>query len=190
MTSLPRIKAGLLRHPLDSQVLVYDPGADKVHLLDPTTAVVLELLEAGGWTREGMAIELKERLGVPPDSAMVSLALHQLRESGLLDEATLPSRLEDVTRRDLVRKLALTGAAALLVPAIATLTATSAYAAGTLGGIGASCTANGNCASNRCCTATGQCVETACGVKDTACSPIGVNCACCKEECKSANDCK
>ncbi|HYN81414.1 MAG TPA: hypothetical protein VES88_07930 [Gemmatimonadaceae bacterium] len=126
--TLPRIRSGLLRHTLDNQVLIYDSRDDRVHLLDPTTACVLELLEEGGWTSEGITAELAVRLSVAPNEAFLPLALEELRNADLLEptEAS-PAALVDVPRRDLIRKLALTGAAAMLVPAIATLSATRAY---------------------------------------------------------------
>ena len=72
MESLPRIRAGLLRHELDGQVLVYDPRHDRVHLLDPTTGCVLELLQEGGWTAEGVIAEVGARLNIDADSGLVS----------------------------------------------------------------------------------------------------------------------
>lgn len=129
MKSLPRVRTGLLRHALDGQVLVYDPRDDRVHLLDPTTACVLELLEEGGWTAETITPELARRLDVTANAGLLLLALDQLQIADLLDKnAATPTPLVDVTRRDLVRKLALTGAAALLIPAVATLTSSRAYA--------------------------------------------------------------
>ena len=48
MRTLPTPKAGLLNHNLDSQTLVYDPEADKVHLLDQTSSLVLDFINAAG----------------------------------------------------------------------------------------------------------------------------------------------
>ncbi len=162
MNSLPRIRAGLLRHSLDGQVLVYDSRDDRVHLLDPTTACVLELLEEGGWTPDGIRAELVQRLDVTPDAGFLALALDQLRVADLLDQsAPQPEPMVDVTRRDMIGRLAMTGAAALLVPAIATLTATPGYAQGTLFGVGGPCTTAANCLPNYFCC-SGQCQTTAC----------------------------
>ena len=128
MNPLPRVRSGLLRHPLDGQVLVYDSSSEKVHLLDPTTACVLDLLEEGGWTREGIAIELSERIGVPPNDGFLSLAIEELRRAGMLEVVDDVAPLADVTRRDALRKLALTGASAMLIPTVATLMASNANA--------------------------------------------------------------
>ena len=192
MISLPRIRSGLLRHPLDQQVLVYDPGTEQVHLLDPTTACVLELLEEGEWSREKIPSEITRRLGVAPDAGYFALALDELRKAGLLDEANRPDPLVDVTRRDLVKRLALTGAAALLVPAVTTLTATRGYAQGSpvLLANGQACPGgNSTCASNLCCN--GFCADT-CNVGVGGACPTGAfQCTtgfCCNNIC-AANAC-
>ena len=129
MNSLPRVRPGLLRHRLDEQVLVYDPRDDKVHLLDPTTACVLDLLEEGGWTAERVAGEVARRLEVDPSEELLALSLDELRKADLLDKSTgsIPP-VTDLRRREMLRKVGLAGAAALLIPAITTLTATPAWA--------------------------------------------------------------
>lgn len=156
------MRSGLLRHPLDKQVLVYDTRDDRVHLLDPTTACVLELLEEGGWTREGIAAEMAVRLDVSPDADLLVLALEELRSADLLDQSETPAvPLVDVTRRELMRKVAFAGAAAVLVPTIASLTATRGYAQGTAAfAAGSACTTNAQCASTNCCN--GICSATGC----------------------------
>ncbi|MBA2708586.1 MAG: hypothetical protein H0U59_12350 [Gemmatimonadaceae bacterium] len=162
MSTAPRVRPGLLRHPLDSQVLVYDPRDEQVHLLDPTTACVLELLESGRYPLDKMPREVARRNNVPADPGLVALAVEELRRAGLLDESASPvAPLVDVSRRDLVRKLAMTGAAALLVPAVATLTATHGYAQSSIGGgVGDACTVNTQCASGLICCGTGFCAAT------------------------------
>lgn len=167
MNSLPRIRTGLLKHPLEQQVLVYDPHAQQVHLLDPTTGFVLELLEKGGYTPEGLAYEVAERTGVADQSALIALAVEELRKAHLLDETSEAlSPLAEVSRREAVRKLALTGAAAALLPGIATLIPTRTYAQGTAaagGAAGTACSANTQCSSSNCCGApSGICSNTGC----------------------------
>ena len=191
MTSLPRVRAGLLQHPLDDQVLVYDGRGDRVHL--PTTACVITLLQEGGWTREGIAAELSSRLGVRTDASFLPLAIEELRAADLLEpSAEVSSALPDVTRRDLIRKVTVAGAAALLVPAIVTFTATSGYAQTGAGNLGACahCTSNAQCTSNNC---GNDSTSRACGSNKTAnggaCSGGNQNSAnqqCCSGTC-SAN---
>ncbi len=150
MTALPRVRPGLQRHQLDEQVLVYDQLNDQVHLLDPTTACVLELLEAGQ-SLDQMTGELSKRHNLPSDTGLVELAIDELRRADLLMEVTNRHLDADVTRRDLVRKLAMVGAAAAFIPAVATLTATRGYAQGSVpGGPCAFCTTNAQCISGTC----------------------------------------
>lgn len=150
MNTLPRVRPGLLRHRLDEQMLVYDPGDDKVHLLDPTTACVLDLLEEGKWSASRIMEEVARRVNVTPSEALLSLSLDELRKADLLDGRTAPlAPVTDVRRREMLRKLGLAGAAALLIPAITTITATPAYAVSCLL-FGATCTLGGQCCSGNC----------------------------------------
>lgn len=188
MISLPRIRSGLLRNPIDGQVLLYDTRDDKVHLLDPTTACVAELLEEGGWTEPGIVAEIGTRLGITPHQDFLPLAIDQLRNAGLLEEAVKVEPMIDVSRRDMVRKLAAAGIAGLMVPAIATLSASNAYAQSG-SGVGTSCAGPGNCASGRCCG--GLCRTAACDASNAPCSPAPpkngslVDCDCCSGICLS-----
>src|SRR5215210_5237323 len=143
MTSLPRVRSGLLRHELDGQVLIYDAREDRVHLLDTTTGHVFELLEQGNQSREGIVSELATRMDTMESESLLQLSLDELRKADLLDGPAAMAPLSDITRRDLLRKVGLAGAAALLVPAIATLTATSAYAQASCLGTGAVCLRTG-----------------------------------------------
>lgn len=164
MHSLPRIRAGLLKHPLEQQVLVYDQRDSRVHLLDPTTGCVLDLLGQGPASFEEVTDQLAIHLDIPRDPALVTLAVAELRRIGLLDEPAEVSAalLPEVNRRDLVKKLAFTGAAALLIPTVATLTATAGYAQSSiLGIVGSSCTSQTQCSSGICCG--GICSNTQCG---------------------------
>jgi hypothetical protein len=133
MNPLPRVRSGLLRHPLDEQVLVYDSSSEQVHLLDPATACVLDLLEEGGWTREGIAIEIAARTGVAQSDDFLSLAIDELRRARMLETAAEVSLLPEVTRRDALRRLALSGASAMMVPTIATLMASNIHAQSQVG---------------------------------------------------------
>src|SRR5687767_1498544 len=121
MTSIPRTKSGLLKHPLDGQTLVYEAATENVHLLDPATASVLELLEEGGWTAEGISIEVSRRHGVTADENFLILAFETLREADLLAPDTAPAPI-DYGRRELLRKAVIAGASALLVPAVVSMT--------------------------------------------------------------------
>jgi hypothetical protein len=162
MNSLPRIRPGLLRHPLEQQLLVYDTGSERVHLLDSSSAILFELLTETGWTFETITFALAERTGIAPSRELVDLALEELRSAGLLDETIADiAPMPDVNRREALRSLAVAGAAAVLLPAITTLTATRAYGQGSgATGVGGSCSSNGQCMSGHCCG--GTCRATAC----------------------------
>lgn len=182
MNSLPRVRTGLLRHSLDEQVLVYDSRDDQVHLLDPTTACVMELLEEGGWTEPKIVPEVARRLNITPNADLVSMAIDQLGEAGLIDETSAVRPRLDVSRREIIRKLAYTGAAAMLVPAVATLTATRGYAQGSrLTPAGGPCSWDGNCVSGNCCP-SGLCSADACYPDGTQCNPA-YPCECCGNIC-------
>jgi hypothetical protein len=137
---------------MDEQSLVYDPRDDKVHLVDATTACVLDLLEEGGWGRDRMKTEVARRLNIDANDDLVSLSLDELRKADLLDttDAEIPA-VSDMARREMLRKIGIVGIGALLVPVITTLTATPAYAACTnLFAIGAACTRSAQCCSGLC----------------------------------------
>ena len=171
MSSLPRIRKGLLRHDLEDQVLVYDTRDEKVHLLDRTTGAVVELLQEGGWTTEGIVAELNERFEISADQGLLLLAIDELRRVGLVDEVSAPEPIVDATRRVLLKKLAGAGAAAFLIPAVATLTSTKAYALGSAQlGNGSACTQSSSCISGLCCN--GFCAST-CGVGVGGACPNG-----------------
>src|SRR5687768_7120025 len=97
--ALPTVKPGLLRHPLDSQVLVYDPTADTVHLLERGPACVLELLEEKGWTVDGMLAELERRVGLEADESYLKAAIDDINSAGLLAVEPVKTTL-DLPRRD------------------------------------------------------------------------------------------
>jgi len=162
MHRVPKIRSGLLTHKLDDQLLVYVSESDEVHLLDSTTAAVFELLSEQGWTDVGLVVELRARLGSDVDEDLVLLALEQLRAVRLLDEvADSAPRVLEPTRREALRKLAMAGGSALLIPAIATLTASPTYAA-TTGPSGASVACDA-CATSSQCVAGVNCINGRCG---------------------------
>jgi hypothetical protein len=173
----PRLKAGLLKHTLENEVVVYDPGADQIHLLDKTTAAAFDLLSEGKFDDVSAATEISRRVGAPNGAALLELALDELRTSGLIDDSAAPV---DVTRRDMLRKAALVGAAAMAVPVVATLTATRGYAqaSGSVGLCGA-CTATTQCAAGRACV-SGACGGTGKSANGTTCSGNG---NCCSGNC-------
>lgn len=189
MPQLPRIRAGLRQHRIGDQVLIYDTANERVHLLDPTTAFVITLLQAGGWTWEGVRDELGSHLKVVPSDGFLTLALEELRRCELLEPSDAHEPLGDVTRRDMLKRVAIGGAAALLIPTIATLTANTAYAVTLLADC-AVCTADNQCPSGHCkdgkSGAGKSCVITNCLAMDVECTGQP-NCVCCNGDCKPPN---
>jgi hypothetical protein len=192
MSALPRLRRGLLRHQLDNQSLIYDPRLERIHLLDPTTAFVFDLLEEGKTSLDMMTGEIARRHNVEAQPALVSLALDELRAAGLFDESEeRVAPLANVSRREMVRKLAVGGAAALLVPGIATLSASRSAAQGISisGGAGNPCTASIQCGPGLVCC-QGICTG-ACGGNPTDPCTSGTQCNstyCCGGQC-SASPC-
>jgi hypothetical protein len=218
MTRLPTVRSGLLSHTLDEQILVYDTTGDRVHLLDPTTALVLDLLRSEGCTYEAVCEEVGVRLQTASGEKVVELAINELHQAGLLDETSekVPGLLE-MNRRDLVRSLAAAGVAAVAIPAIASLTATIAAAQGQsfrgtgqacggaascapglscCGGIcqdglcnGATCVNDTDCFSGLCCATTGNTCEPTCPAALGACGACNSGPQCASGTCGSGGAC-
>jgi hypothetical protein len=219
MNRLPTVRSGLLSHALDGQVLVYDTTGDRVHLLDPTTATVLELLQTGEWNYSALSAEIARRLGTPSGEQILELSINELHEAGLLDETIdKVAALPDVNRRELIRTLAAAGVAAVAIPTIASLTATIAAAQagqsfrGTgqacggaavcaaaltcCGGIcqdgqcnGTSCSSNGQCFSGLCCATTGNTCEPTCPAAGDACAACSSGFQCASGTCGGGGSC-
>jgi PqqD family protein of HPr-rel-A system len=199
MNSIPSLRSGLLRHPLDEQVLVYDQVSDRVHLLDPTTACVMNLLEKGVSSEQELIDEVSAQLSVNADRDLVSLAISELREADLLESTEIGDAGSAYSRRDVVRKLAAAGIAGILVPTISTLAASRAYGQdGTVLGVGAACAQSSQClqGTGRCCG--GLCRAAACTGAGGSCGPgvtppssnnaTIVDCTCCSGVCQRSGN--
>jgi PqqD family protein of HPr-rel-A system len=150
MTSLPTVRSGLLCNSLDDQVLVYDPQSDSIHLLDPTTARVMERLRDRKLTAEQLTVELASDNDAASGADLLELALEELRNAELLDEQPSSKTPARLSRRELLRKAGFAGAAAALVPTIVSLSATRAYGQGSCKAKKACCLVDAECCSNKC----------------------------------------
>ncbi|HUR00871.1 MAG TPA: hypothetical protein VM166_15585 [Gemmatimonadaceae bacterium] len=121
MDLMHRAKSGLLTHELDKQVVVYDPDGDRVHLLDSSTASVLKSLQHSGRAEPAHLFESAGEV----KKEMYAIAVDELSRADLIDS---PARLADVTRRDMLKRIAVMGGGALLVPAVISLTPGAVYA--------------------------------------------------------------
>jgi len=143
MTSLPSLRKGLLRHPFGGQVLVYDTTQDRIHLLDGTTATVVESLEKGD-TADAIAAKLERQNGTDGGSQLLALALDELAKAELTQSSSRDSApMPEITRRKMLAKFAGMGAA-VLIPAIVSLTPNPASAQSPLQ-CGAACVTTASC---------------------------------------------
>jgi hypothetical protein len=173
-SSLPRArKEGLVVRELTDEVLVYDLERDKAHCLDFTSALVWKRCDGQTPVKE-IAGSLEGQCETPVSEDMVWLALRQLQRSHLLEECVVrPAGTKRASRRQMMRNMSL---AALLLPAIISITAPMAWAQGSCAGIGQSCTSAPCCPGSVCyegscceglapgvrCTSSAQCCSGVC----------------------------
>ena len=118
---------GLLLEHVGDETVVYDTDSKEAHSLSPLAAVVFDRCD-GHSSVDELANAASERLGEAVDSARVLDALAQLEERSLL---AIVGRRDGLSRRDLFRKSAAVGAAAVAVPVITTIAVPTAHAAAT-----------------------------------------------------------
>jgi hypothetical protein len=149
-SSLPLLRRGLVKHRLGDEVLIYDAAIESIHLLDGTTARVAESLDQGRDEIDIVA-ELEVQPGSGAGDSLLALALDELSKADLIEYSQPPLPMTDVTRRQLLQKLAAVGAG-LVIPMVLSLTPSSAGAASVCG--------------------------QSCGSNSSICTPIP-GCACC-----------
>ncbi len=162
---LPVVRKGLQLNRLDDELLVYDGKEDVVHLLNETTACVFELLSGGAVTQDEIEAQIAQRTGAAPSESVFLLAVDELRKVNLLEDlADNAEPLSDLTRRAMLRKMAMTGAAALLIPAITTLSPRRAY-----GQVSGACREK-----KECCTVDADCCDEKCDAPTSnGCQVVG-----------------
>jgi len=109
---------GLLIERPAGELLVLKPSTNEAHALNQTAAIVFDLCD-GATTPVQMVAEVARRTGLPADQGIVELALAELSDAGLitLEESTQPA----LSRRGLIRKLALPVAGIALLPVVETI---------------------------------------------------------------------
>ena len=109
---------GLLIERPAGELLVLKPSTNEAHALNETAAIVFDLCD-GTTARATMVAEVARRTGLPADESIVELALTELTDAGLvtLDE----TRGADMSRRALIRKLALPVASIAQLPVVETI---------------------------------------------------------------------
>jgi hypothetical protein len=103
---------------LEGELLVVTESSHEAHALNETAAIVFDLCD-GATSRAAMAAEVQRRTGLPADDGIIDLALAELAEANLvvLESVAGPS----ITRRSVIRRLALPAAAMALLPVVETI---------------------------------------------------------------------
>jgi hypothetical protein len=122
-------RSGLLLRELVDELVVYDSAQHRAHCLNRTAALVFRNAD-GTRTLDALA-HLVDPTGGPEAETAMRLALEQLASAGLLEgELPVAPALSGMTRREVARRVGI--AAAILLPAVATIVApTPAEAAAT-----------------------------------------------------------
>jgi hypothetical protein len=106
---------GLVIRELPDEVLVYDRESHRAHCLNRAAAAIFRHAD-GTRTVADLARLLAPREEATTGASLVTLALAQLAEAGLLDDAPVPAAL---SRREVVRRAGL--GAAFLLPVVASI---------------------------------------------------------------------
>src|SRR2546423_2572912 len=153
-------REGLIVEELAEETLVYDLDTHKAHSLNPSAALVWRHCDGRTNVRE-LAQVMHDELKAPVSEDLVMLALDRLQTAKLLAEPVDSGR--HVSRRSVMKKLALTGGLAVLLPAIHSIIAPTPAQAPTPPACngtpcppgqtlcaGAACSSNSQCCSNNC----------------------------------------
>src|SRR3972149_10747480 len=111
---------------LPDEVLVYDLDRHKVHCLNRTAALVWRQCD-GRTTVAELARLLEKELGGQVDEAVVWVALESLGRAHLLrGRVRPPAGVAGLSRREVMRRLALGGGLSVLLPAVTSIVAPTA----------------------------------------------------------------
>ena len=102
------------------EILALKTESFEAHALNQSAAVVYDLCD-GTTSKAEMAAEIHRRTGLPVDEEIVALALAELVETGLVVIDDDAEAAPPVTRRSLIRRLALTSAATMMLPVVETV---------------------------------------------------------------------
>jgi Coenzyme PQQ synthesis protein D (PqqD) len=143
------------------EVLVYDLASHRAHSLNRSAAFVWRQCDGRTSLSEAVA-RLHGEVGLPADEAVVRMALDRLGRAGLLNVLAADSAAHDhVRRREVVRRLALTGGLTLLLPVVMSIVApTVAEAASCIAKHGRCTPAGVPCCLGCHCSGAGECAGT------------------------------
>lgn len=140
-------REGLAVEELDGELLIYDLDRDKAHCLNGAAALVWQNCD-GVRTIEDLGRLVAPAADVESRGEMVRNALAQLSRRNLLTEKF--SDPAGISRRDLVRKVAIAGALGLSIPLVKSIVAPTAAQAATCLPSGTICTSSVQCCSLAC----------------------------------------
>lgn len=140
----------LVIQEMADETLVYDLERHKAHCLNRAASVVWSHCD-GSTTISEMAEILHRDLNIPADEEVVFLAISQLGKAKLLDgPAQKPFTGPVPARREVMKRMGLIGAAAMLLPVITSIVAPTAVSAATCVAKGGACTTGSECCSGVC----------------------------------------
>ncbi|HJQ68449.1 MAG TPA: PqqD family peptide modification chaperone [Blastocatellia bacterium] len=141
MNKIPQARTtGVVVEHLADEVLVYDLERDRAHCLNPAAARVWEMCDGSRSVSD---------IGAEAGGDEVAwLAVEQLSRAGLLEEKIKRPAANGVSRRDLIKKIAV--AAAIGVPVVTSIVAPRATHAATCRAPGQTCTVAVQCCSGLC----------------------------------------
>ena len=109
----------ILTEAVESELILYDQQAKKAHRLNPTAAFLWQHCD-GARSRFDLAKLLHQKMGLPEDDGLVSVALEQLQKQGLVEGCPTA---EGFSRRDALKRLRSLGIAVAMIPVVATIIA-------------------------------------------------------------------
>jgi hypothetical protein len=118
----PRAKTeNVLIQQFEGELVVYDKERQQAHNLNRTAALVWQHCD-GETSIADLTALLQTEMGTRVSQETVWFALEQLQRAHLIQDIETTS-LPHITRRDLVKKLAIAGGAAVLLPVVKSITA-------------------------------------------------------------------
>lgn len=146
-TIRPRARtSGIIVERLDGEVLVYDLERDRAHCLNEQAATVWEAADGSASVEQ-----IAATTGLGTD--VVRYALARLERHHLLEQ---PAGGPGISRRDVMKRVAMAGAIGAALPVVRTIVAPTAAQAATCLPTGSMCATSGQCCSGVC--AGGTCL--------------------------------
>jgi hypothetical protein len=157
--TMPRSRSEqLVIQDMPEETLVYDLDRHKAHCLNRAAAAVWQRCDGRTPIAE-VAQFLRDEMNVEGGEEVVWLALNQLSKAKLLDEPVkAPVAIGNPARRELMKRVALVGGAAMLLPAITSIIAPTAVSAATCQPSGSKCNTGVECCSGFCTSSTKKCL--------------------------------